>query len=44
MLKEINSVNLKYLIGFIQQFMNWVASSPADRKELRGAVQNERLL
>lgn len=24
--------------------MNWGASNPADRKELRGAIQNERLL
>lgn len=39
---EFNWVNLRDL-GFIQWFMNWTASDLADRKEIHGAVLNERL-
>lgn len=35
---------MKDLIGFSQQFMSQAASHFADRKELRVAVQKERLL
>ena len=30
-------------LGFIQRFMTWTASDLADRKEIHGAVLNERL-
>lgn len=32
---------LKIFIGFIQRFVSWAASHLAERKELRGAVQNK---
>ena len=41
---KFSGVNFKDLIGFIQQFMNRGAYNLADRKELRGAFQNERLV
>ena len=44
MLKKIKWVNFKDLIGFIQWFMNWAAPGLVDRKELRGAIQNKRLI
>lgn len=31
-------------LGFIQRFMNWAACNLADRKEIHGAVLNERLM
>lgn len=40
---EFNWVNLRDL-GFIQRFMNWAACNLADRKEIHGAVLNERLM
>lgn len=27
---------------FVQQFINWAASSPGDRKEVRQTIQGER--
>lgn len=37
--------NQNFLIGSIQQFMNWIMSHLANRKELlQGAVQSGRLL
>lgn len=41
---KFNGVNFKDLIGFIQQFMNRGTYNLADRKELRDAFQNERLV
>lgn len=41
-LKKINK--FEDLTGCIQWFMNQVASNLENKKELRGAVQNERLL
>ena len=36
-------MSFKDLTGFVQQFMNRVASILAEGMELQGAVQNERL-
>ena len=32
------------LLGFVQWFVNWTACNLTDRKELWGAIQNEKLL
>lgn len=42
--KKFNGGNFKDINGFIQPFLNPAASHLADRKELWGAVQDERLL
>lgn len=42
--KKLSWVNFKVLIAFFQWLLNRAASHLADRKELWGAVQDERLL
>ena len=42
--KKLNWGNSKDLIGFMQLFMNQASFHLAERKELWGTVQNERLL
>ena len=39
---ELHGLHVRNVIGFIQWFMNLAAANLADRKELRGAIWNER--